>query len=273
MTRNQHIPRWILGLLLLLLPAALSPLPIRAENPPPDFYYFNPDSLQSNLNQLKSEMDGFFSRSGYPVNFQPFARLIDFDQKIKEKRPAFLFLPHWYYEKYGALHKLQPVLQPSLNNKKTYSKVLLARKNTAVTITSLRNRTLAMTSMGPDEEKILDRIVFQNLGLSAREQRIVIVPKDADAVFALALGQVETALVVKQNLIPLAAVNERLMQSITTIVESQPLPMPLLCFSEGAVAKEQVERMKTLFLKTNTALQPVKIMEMLQVDEWQAYGD
>ena len=272
MTRNQYMPRLLSGLLLLLLTAVL-PCSARAETPPPDFYYFNPDSLQSNLNQLKSEIDSFFSRANYPVNFQPFARLIDFDQKIKEKRPAFLFLPHWYYEKYGAIHKLQPLLQPSRNHKKTYSKVLLTRKNAGITVSSLKNRTLAMTSMGPDEEKILDRIVFQHLGLSAKEQRIVIVPKDADAVFALALGQVETALVVRQNLKPLAEVNERLMQSLTTMVESQPLLMPLLCVTEGTATKEQIERMKTILLRTNTASQPVNIMEMLQIDEWQSYED
>ncbi|MEW6595144.1 MAG: PhnD/SsuA/transferrin family substrate-binding protein [Thermodesulfobacteriota bacterium] len=272
MKRIRRAVAGMLGVMALLLLAAL-PLPAAAESPAPDFYYFNPDSLQNNLGQLKSEMDAFFAESGYPVNFQPFSRLIDFNQRIREKRPAFLFLPHWYYEKYGAALGLQPLLQPRRQNKKTYNKVLLIRKQAGFSLASLKNRTLAMTSMGPDEDKLLDRLLFQGLGLSAREQRIVTVSKDADALFALALGQVDAALVVKQNLKPLAEVNERIMQSITPVAESQPLLLPLFCVTEKAGSRDQIERIKGIFLKTNAVPHPVKVMEMLQVDEWQPYDN
>lgn len=68
-----------------------SSCPSIAENP--KLYFFNPDSAQSNLRSLKLEMETLFDRSGFPVSFQAFSYQTDFDAKIEEQQPKFLFAP------------------------------------------------------------------------------------------------------------------------------------------------------------------------------------
>ncbi len=253
--------------IIILLPVVLS----AGGSSLSEFYYFNPDSPQSNLSRLKREMDSFFSQIDYPIAFQPFARLFDFDQKLKEKRPAFIFLPEWYLQKYGNELQLRPFLVPVRKTKCSYHKVLLVAKHSDINLKNLKNHSLAMTSLGPEGETILNKILFSDHGIDARELNTVVVPKDSDALFALVLGQVDMALVVKDNMEQIAMINPRILQTVRSLVESTPIPMPVLCYSEGAASPVEIQKIKEIFVNADKKEMRVKIMRMLNIDEWQTY--
>ena len=164
-----------------------------------NFYYFNPDSPQSNLNLLKQEMDRFFDHNQYPVTFQPFAHFLDFDKGIKQDHPDFLFLPKWYVTEYGEKLNIRPILTPVRDGSISYQKVMLTATGSLFHAERLTNQSLAMTSMGSDSEVSL-REIFKSQGFAAQDINIVQVPKDSDALFALILGQVDLALVTRSNL-------------------------------------------------------------------------
>lgn len=232
-------------------------------------FYFNPDSPQNNLSRLKRNMDDFLSDNDIPITFQPFTHLVDLENQLNAAPPAFLFVPQWYFEKYGARLNLHPLLIPVRKGTAFYRKILLGIKNTNFKRHRLPQATMAMTSMGPDGNTTLDSILFSPHGVAARNINTIIVPKDADALFALALGQVDMALVVKENIDQIAKINPNILQAVHPLFESKPIPMPLLCYVEGVASPSDVQELKRLLLEGGTQESYATIMEMLQINGWQ----
>ena len=235
----------------------------------PKLYFFNPESPQSNLGRLKREMEKFFNQSGYPVNFQAFAYQTDFDAKIREQQPKFLFAPVWYIEKHGRELRLKPFLTPVHRGATTYRMVLLVAKNSRITTDSVEDHSMAMTSVGPDSRIFLNQVLFLNHFGKTCPFHPVLVPKPADALFALFLGHVDSALVAEDHLKAFEKILPRIVSSVRPLLVSKPIPMPLLCYSEGLVAQKEVERFKTVFLGADTKRIRNKLSELLQIDEWQ----
>jgi hypothetical protein len=235
-----------------------------------ELFYFNPDSTQNNLSRLKRNMDDLLSSADIPISFQPFTHLVDLENQLKANPPAFLFVPQWYFEKYGAGLHLYPLLVPVRQGTVSYHKILLGIKNTSFNRVRVPHATMAMTSMGPDGNTTLDSILFSPHGFAARNISAIIVPKDADALFALALGQVDMALVVKENVDLIAKINPNILQSVRPLLESKPIPMPLLCYIEGLAAPSTIQALKRLLLDGGAQESYATIMEMLQINGWQA---
>jgi hypothetical protein len=243
-----------------------SSCPSIAENP--KLYFFNPDSAQSNLGRLKFEMETLFDRSGYPVSFQAFSYQTDFDTKIEEQQPKFLFAPEWYIKKYKRRLRIKPFLVPVYKGTTTYRMVLLVAKRSRITLDSLENLTLAMTSVGPDSRTFLNQVLFpKHLGKTF-PLHPVIVPKSADALFALFLGHVDSALVVEEHLETFRKMMPRIVGGVRPLVQSKPIPMPKLCYSEELVSQKELEIVKAVFTGKNNKSIRNNLSELLQIDEW-----
>lgn len=268
-----RLPKVIIFLACLIL--LLSPAPsgsVHAESGHLNLYYFNPDSAINNMGRLKREIERCLAGMESQVSFQPFAHLVDFDRQVREMRPDFLFLPEWYFQKYGAALKIKPFLLNLRRGTSSYHKILLADQNSGVSLDNLKNRTLAMTSMGPDSKEILNKILFANQqNITAEELNLLFVPKDSDALFALALGQVELALVVKDSMAEIGRINPGVVRNVRPLLESGAIGQPYFCFMEGAISEAEVEKFKESLLKGGSEETRRKIKEMLQVDEWQEY--
>lgn len=236
-------------------------------------YYFNPDSPQSNLSRLKRDMDDFLSGTNFPITFQAFTHLVDFEQQFKSMPPAFIFVPQWYINKYGAEMKLHPLLVPVHKGETSYRKVLLETKDPNKNLAKSVSITLAMTSMGPDGDTMLKNILFSPPSVPVAKINPIIVPKDLDALFALALGQVDMALVVKNNLDQIASLNPNILRTVRPLMESKPIPMPVLCYVEGVATSDHIEEIMALFLNGRAKKDRSTIMEMLQINEWQVIAN
>lgn len=237
------------------------------------FYFFFPDSSQNNLGLLKQEMDHFLAKADYPLSFQPFLHLTDFDRKLKTQKPAFLLLPEWYFQIHQESLSLRPILKPTRNNSNTYAKVLLASKNSKIDLNKKINNSLAMTTMGPRQTQLLDKILFYGNAASAEDLTIVVVPKDSDALFALALGQVDLAFVSKESLEWIKQTNPRIVETAMVLKESKPISMPALCYIEGNVDPAHIEKMKTILSSLETVDLRKRVMELLKINEWKTYSE
>lgn len=213
-------------------------------------------------------MDNFFSQADFPIIFQPFAHLGDFELTLKKNSPSFLLVPEWFLQVHGDTLRIRPLLVPVRKGKTTYCKVLLTSKRSDITLKNLKNRSLAMTSMGSQGEDILNKILFHKHHINAKDINIVYVPKDSDALFALALGQVEMALVVQENIEKIAEINSKITQSSRPLIVSSEISMPVLCYLDGAVTDAEIREFKKIFMDDSDQR---KIMEMLKIDDWQIY--
>ncbi|MFC1512986.1 phosphate/phosphite/phosphonate ABC transporter substrate-binding protein [Thermodesulfobacteriota bacterium] len=235
-----------------------------------DIYYFSPDSPQRNLGGLKREMETFFDHVQFTATFQPFAHFVDFDQTVRKKLPSFLLLPAWYYQLNGEKLGLRPLLSPLAGGATTYHKILLVRKASPITMATIRNQSLAMTTMGPADESTLNTILFAPHGVDSHDLNIVTVPKDTDALFALALGHVDMALVGKRSIEQIGELNPKIMQAVQPLAESAPIPGPILCYAKGRVARAIVEQLKGLLQKKPNG---TNVLEILQIDGWRVVGE
>lgn len=258
--------RYFIGVVLFL--GLVMALP--SESLALDIYYFSPDSPQRNLGGLKRKMETFFTQVDFEANFQPFAHFVDFDQNVRKKVPSFLYLPAWYYSLYGEKLGLRPLMSPMADGVTTYQKVLMVRKGTTITMANISNQSLAMTTMGPADERTLNTILFKAHGLDSKDLNIITVPKDADALFALALGHVDMALVGKRSIGQIGAINPKIMQSVQPLAESSPIPGPILCYAVDRVDGPVVEQLKGLLQKKASG---VNVLAILQIDGWRVVGE
>ncbi len=228
-----------------------------------DFYYFYPDSSQNNLSQLKREVDLFFRKAGYNIHFQPFSHLQDFKNQVNNRKPSFLFVPTWFYEKNKDTLGLTALLRPQRNGSSSYQKVLLTQKNSGITLDNLTQHTLALTAGGDSESGLpvglLPGFPWQNRD----EINIIYTAKDADALFAVALGQVDAALVAKSTLETIEKINSKITRNLKILAYSKPIPLPVLCFSKGTANPEEATKLQTLLLSSSQ-----KPQSLFQFNGW-----
>ena len=234
-----------------------------------EFYYFSPDSPQSNLGQLKSEFETYFSNNNFSYNFQPFTHFVDFHRLSTERRPSFILVPAWYVRKYGKELGLHPILVEVRNGSTSYKKILLVSKTSPAELHDNDIVPLAMTSMGPNDQTPAIKELAASHLINVQQLNIINVPKDLDAILALVLGQVKMALVAQDNLQIISSVNPRITQAIQKLDKSITVSMPVLCYLEGRVGSDDVEKLVNTFKRMTTEKPRNKIMEMLQIDDWQ----
>ncbi|MGV1100728.1 PhnD/SsuA/transferrin family substrate-binding protein [Thiovibrio sp. JS02] len=254
----------LLGLVLLVC----APLNAGSATQSAHFLYFNPDSIHNNLSGLKEGMDAFLSTQGFACSFQPFARFHDFDREARNDGPAFLFLPEWYLRQDGNEKRFKPFLIPVRQGASTYRKVLLVAADSALTAEKLTSTTIAMTPAGQAGLALLDEALFKRIGLRGKELNFITTAKDSDALFALALRQVKAALVSQDNLEHVGKINPRLLKTVKALAVSDPIPLPVLCYVEGAVPAAEVDRLREMLLAGKEGGKAAEIMEMLQIDAW-----
>ena len=234
------------------------------------FYYFNPDSAHSNLSGLKQTMDTFLAAEGFSFSFQPFTRLRDFDRQVKEVQPSLIFLPGWYLQQDGNDKRFKPFMIPIHGGTTTYRKVLLVAADSDLTAKQLSGPTIAMTPVGPAGLTMLNEVIFKENGLDGNSLNFITTAKDSDALFALALGQVKAALISQDNLVRIGEINPKILKTVRTLAVSKPIPLPVLCYTEGTIAAPQLEKLRKSLLAGKQDKNTAQFMELLDIDAWQA---
>lgn len=235
-----------------------------------DFFYFNPDSVQSNFSALKRGIDQFFNKNSVSPSFQAFSQKVDFDRRVKDTKPALVLVPVWYYQHYGAELGLEPILYSLNNGHSSYSKVLVIRKGDSLKLADLAQKTVAMTTMGPDTEKVFSSMYHNRYGVDLSSSNIIITPKDADALYALALGQVDASLVSKDTLEVIGETNHRVVDMIQELAVSEPIPTPMLCATGGKLTEQDINIIKEMFMNGGTQSPLPAFMKMLRFDGWKS---
>ncbi|MEW6220408.1 MAG: PhnD/SsuA/transferrin family substrate-binding protein [Thermodesulfobacteriota bacterium] len=236
---------------------------------PSKVYSFVPDAPAVNLSWLKAGMEKAFGEAGFPVLFQPFARLKDFDRELKSAPPDLAILPGWYLDRPQQEPALRPLLRASRRGETVYRKVLIAAQDRPPGQPGQRACTVALTPGGSEVTELVAGLSVDGRPLEELRPSLVTVPKDSDALFAVTLGQVDLALVSEDNLTWLLGVNPRLAARVQRLASSPPLPLPVLCAVAGRLAPEQQARLADILSRMHDAPWRQPFVEGLQIDDWQ----
>ncbi len=233
-----------------------------------EFYYFNPDTSQGNLGNLKREFDQYLLEKGSSAKFQPFAHFVDFHRQNNKRHPSFILVPEWYYRKYGKELGLQPILTPIRNGSTSYQKVILVPKAASDAPNDYKIISFALTSMLQDDVNEELKVLLAKQLVDQQQVNMITVPKDLDAILALVLGQVEMALVAEHNLQTIAEINPKILHNVKQLDDTITVSMPVLCYLKNRVDDKQVEKLVEVFTGMSREEPQNKIMEMLKIDNW-----
>lgn len=217
---------------------------------------------------LTREIFSFFNNGKFNGDFQAFTHEVDFQRLVRERKPGMVLVPVWYYDRYGKSLALTPILTSLRDGQHSYTKVLLIRKNASSANLSLDGKTVAVSNMGPDTGQQLDHY-FSKEKLNFSKSNVIITPKDADGYFALALGQVDAAVVSRKTIQEVDRTNPIFKKVTQEIVTSDPIPMPLICIIEGVMAEPRIAQLKQLFLQSGKQSPLPSFMQMLQISGWE----
>lgn len=234
-----------------------------------DLYYFNPDSVQFNFSLLKKEVDQFFQDAGLGVHFQAFSQQAAFDHQLRERKPALVMVPAWYYTEHGKELALTPLLTPLSNGQPHYSKVLLIREQTPTSTKNFSGKTVASTTMGTRTSEQLEHLFSNGQKVDFSSTNLITTPKDADALFALVLGQVDAAVVGRETIREIGGSNQKILAAVREVSPSRPMPMPMLCVLGGSMSDEDIRRLRQTLIDGGHQTPRPSFMTMLQFDGWQ----
>lgn len=232
-------------------------------------YYYYPDSPPLNHQALKKEIETIFARADMPMVFQPFSHIADLERLLIEMTPAFLLVPKDYARHYQARFNANPSLNSLRAGSLSYEKVLLYSSKLNFSLDKLAGSTIAMTNTAPDGYDLLKKLAKDAPGLDCSKSRIVHVPQDADAILALALGEVDLALVTKINLNLIKDFSADLEKQLIQFPKSIEVPMPVLCSMDGKTSPEELDKLLKILLPDNEELSEKLNLDILQISGWQ----
>lgn len=179
----------------------------------------------------------------------------------------FLFVPDWYFREHHNEYNLVPLLRPQKDGGGTYRKVLLARKQSDIRISDLTEHSLAMTAWGSQPADLLKLVFPQQENHRLENMQIIQTSKDADALFAVALNQVDAALVSESTYQQFASINKNLTRNLQIITRSEPLALPVLCYVKDRASHEEVSELQNMLMKTDVE-RSFSMSTLLQFDGW-----
>jgi len=196
------------------------------EPPEATVFFFSPETNINNYSALKSEFDSYFSSFG-KLKFQPFSDRAVFEKFLAE-RPAGLFLmSSWHFKQLRDKTAWNPVLVGVLKNKTTQKHLLYARKNIAEAAL-LRGATIA--TAGTREYTLT--LLHQILGAEARDLiasfKLLVVPKDIDALMAVSFGMASAAVATESGAERLSRTNPKQLSSLRLLQTGSESLLPVL---------------------------------------------
>lgn len=245
----------------MLLCAAL---PVRAAEGP-TLFFFSPDFSPGNLSVLKQAAEGYLREAGVDAHFQAFVRFEDFRRELLVQNPEFVVVPAWAVAPGCIDSALRPLAKPVRGGEHTGKKALIAPSKISG-VGDLGEKTIAATM--PPAGTLADSSL-ERLRREHPRVRIVAVPKDIDAILAVAFGQVDAAYVSTRQFGLFAAANPELGGELREIGYAESTPFPMI-YATASANDADVDKMKHAALTAGEVGSGKRLVGLLGYDGWVA---
>lgn len=247
----------------IALACFLLTIPARADAARSKLFFFSPDFSPGNLSILTQAVDAYLREAGTDTDFQAFVRFEDFRREVAAQQPDFVIVPDWAATRTCVGIDLIPLAQPVRGGESFGRKALIARPEVK-TLAELRNASIAATLPpgGSPAGSGLDRIRRQQPGV-----RIIRVPKEIDALLAVAFGQVDAAYVSTRQFDMFAGVNPKLGSGLKEIGYAENMPFPLIYATANADTTETAQLQKAI-AGVSTSGTGKRLVGLLGYDGW-----
>jgi hypothetical protein len=198
-----------MGRALSLVMAALATASATLAADPRVVYFYSPETTINNYATLKKEFDAYLAAKG-DYQFQPFSDPETFEQVSLTKTDGVWLLSSWHYQSLnrtmGEELPFDGVLVAERNGRATQRKVLSAPGSVEAAAGLTR-----IAAAGSEEyaRDLLDHMFGEEGESVLGSVQILTVPKDLDALMAVAFGLAEAALTTESSLEKFASLNPK----------------------------------------------------------------
>jgi len=254
------------GAILLIFSLLLFGTIFRVLSPAADktmIYFYSSETNINNFKSLKMAFDKYLSQFG-PYEFQPFKGRQAFENQIKEQKNCLLVMSSWHYRYIHKKFALQPAAVGVKNGKK-YQKRLLVADTRAVDIDSVKTERIASSSNLDHTGSVLKEMFKGDLAVDL--MKILIVPKDIDALMSVGFGMSKLALTTKNCLDELTKINPALCKKMKILLEGDESLLLILAVPEGF--NTQNNRLVSVIKEMASNPDGRQKIRMLGLDGWQ----
>ncbi|MGZ4955551.1 MAG: hypothetical protein ACXV8Q_10600 [Methylobacter sp.] len=172
----------------------------------PNIYFYDPETNVNNFAALKAAFDAYLlSHGGY--YFQPFESKEKFEAVIHEKKGDVYLLSSWHLKALQQKNVPLKVALVGMSKGHTMQRKVLSAKKGIANVAMLKNTVIA----GAGSEEYIYSVLKQIFGNEQEPLlkgiKILIVPKDIDAIMAVGYGMASAAISAESSLDKLAMIN------------------------------------------------------------------
>ena len=245
------------------LTVALLALPSPAMAEPVRLFFFSPDFSPGNLSVLTQAADAYFREAKADTRFQAFVRFEDFEREFFAQKPEFVVVPDWANGTDCFGSELRALAKPVRGGESHGRKALVARPSVR-SIADIGNGSIAatVTPSGAAAGSALERIRREHPGV-----RIIPVPKEIDALLAVAFGQVDAAYVSTTQFGLLAGVSPNLGTDLKELGYAEDTPFPMI-YATAFATDDQVAGVRTAVSTVASSGSGKRLIGLLGYDGW-----
>lgn len=170
-------------------------------------YFYNSETNINNYASLKIAFDTYLSKFG-AFRFQPFSDKDIFENTLLGKQDGGFLLSSWHYRILQKKVSITPVLVGVSHGKSTQRKVLSAKKQISE-VELLKGGKIASAANEAYTRTLLSQILGEKSEEILAQVKLILVPKEIDALMAVGFGMADAALTTEDSLEDLSRINQK----------------------------------------------------------------
>ncbi|WP_054772976.1 hypothetical protein [Methylogaea oryzae] len=171
-------------------------------------YFYNPETNINNYVSLKASFDTYLSQFGEGYRFQPFDEKDIFESVIGSDENSIFLISSWHYRLLKHKYPLHPMLVGVSGGVASQKKILSASQK-ITDLEHLRGKNIAVAGSKAYSKNVLEQIFAGKPPDLLESLRLILVPKDIDALMAVGYGMAAAALTTEKSLDDLRAINRK----------------------------------------------------------------
>ncbi len=230
-------------------------------------YFYNPETNINNFATLKTAFDTYLvNHGGY--YFQPFDDRKNFEAVIQEKKGDIYLLSSWHLKELQQKKVPLEIALVGTSKGNTMQRKVLSAKKDIVNVAMLKNTVVAAAGSEEYVHSILKQILGKGQEALLNDIKILIVPKDIDAVMAVGFGMATAAISAESGLDKLAMINPNQFKELHSLGFSEK---DYLLIAATLKKTDQQERQLLEELRKMSETDAGEAnLKMLGIDGWRA---
>ena len=253
-------------LYFLIIWLLFSPLEVWADNidsqAKDTIYFYNSETNINNFVSLKISFDTYLSKFG-DYQFQPFNKKDIFEKSVSEHSHGIFLLSSWHFKSLAEVIDLQPVMVGVINGQSTQKKILSVKLN-ITDVSALEGKTIACSGSEQYTKNLLREMLGDKNSHILETIKLILVPKDIDALMAAGFGMASAALTTDRSIENLRKINPKLHQSLNPLLVSQDYYLALAALPGVANEDELLDILQKMGINPEGEIR----LRMLGLDGW-----